>query len=64
MQDALNHVRSVTKILLENVVQGKNVKEDTYKLNIHKYTERGDNETVKKLDSRVSSFADMKASAG
>ena len=41
-------------------MQGKSTGEDTYKLNIHEHTERGDNATVKKLDSRVQSFKDIR----
>lgn len=62
IQRGLAHAQSVTKILIENVVQGRNTSGNTYKLNIHDQTERGDNETVKKLDSRTRSFKDMKAS--
>lgn len=61
LDEALNHAKSVTKILRENVVQGTQVREDTYKLNIHKHTERGDNATAKKMEKRVLSFKDLKA---
>lgn len=61
LKEALAHAQAVTKILRENVVQGKNVREDTYKLNIHEHTERGDNATAKKMESRVVSFKDLKA---
>jgi len=44
---AIEHAESVAKILRENVVQGKYVGEDKYKLRIHEDTERGDNDTVK-----------------
>lgn len=61
LTEALNHAKAVTKILRENVVQGTQVREDTYKLNIHEHTERGDNATAKKMESRVLSFKDLKA---
>lgn len=58
--EALAHAQSVTKILRENVVQGKNIGGEKYKLNIHEHTEKGDNATTKKMESRVKSFKDMK----
>ncbi|EPE35828.1 hypothetical protein GLAREA_05166 [Glarea lozoyensis ATCC 20868] len=44
---AVEHGEQVAKILLENIVQGKNIGEDRYKLRIHEHTERGDNDTIK-----------------
>lgn len=44
---AIEHAESVAKILRENIVQGKNVGDNKYKLRIHDKTERGDNDTVK-----------------
>lgn len=61
LNEALAHAQSVTKILRENVVQGTQIREDTYKLNIHEHTERGDNATAKKMEKRVLSFKDLKA---
>ena len=51
---------SVTRILKENVVQGRKTEGDKYKLNIHEHTERGDNATIKKLDNKARSFKDMR----
>jgi len=44
---AIAHAEDVSKILKENIVQGKKEKDDKYKLRIHEFTERGDNDTVK-----------------
>ncbi|KAG9229186.1 putative mitochondrial zinc maintenance protein 1, mitochondrial [Amylocarpus encephaloides] len=44
---AITHANEVAKILLENIVQGKHVGDDKYKLRIHDQTERGDNDTIK-----------------
>jgi complex III assembly factor LYRM7 len=64
VDDAIKHVQSVTKILRENVVQGKHKGGDNehYKLNIHEHTERGDNATAKKMQGSVKSFKDIKNS--
>ncbi|KAI1641897.1 uncharacterized protein F4817DRAFT_28327 [Daldinia loculata] len=43
---AIKHAEEVAAILRQNIVQGKKDGE-TYKLRIHKDTERGDNDTVK-----------------
>lgn len=54
-------MQSVTKILRENVVQGQHTGEgEHYKLNIHEHTERGDNETAKKMQGSVKSFKEIK----
>lgn len=47
--EGIQHAENVSKVLRENVVQGQAIegKENSYKLRIHEYTERGDNETVK-----------------
>ena len=37
------------KILRENVVQGRNVGQQQYKLNIHEHTQRLDNDVAGKL---------------
>ncbi|KAM0714417.1 hypothetical protein Q7P37_010204 [Cladosporium fusiforme] len=59
--DAVKHVQSVTKILRENVVQGQHKGDgEHYKLNIHEHTERGDNETAKKMQGSVKSFKEIK----
>jgi complex III assembly factor LYRM7 len=60
VDDAVKHVQSVTKILRENVVQGKHKEGEHYKLNIHEYTERGDNATAKKMQGSVKSFKEIK----
>ncbi|KAK7737348.1 Mitochondrial zinc maintenance protein 1, mitochondrial [Cytospora paraplurivora] len=44
---ALKHAEDVAEFLKANVVQGRKEGEDRYKLRIHEYTERGDNDTVK-----------------
>ncbi|RVX75465.1 Mitochondrial zinc maintenance protein 1, mitochondrial [Exophiala mesophila] len=45
---AIAHAEGVVDVLRHNVVQGKQVEgSDVLKLNIHKDTERGDNDTVK-----------------
>ncbi|KAK7750158.1 Mitochondrial zinc maintenance protein 1, mitochondrial [Diatrype stigma] len=44
--EAIKNAEDVAVILRENVVQGKKVG-NTYKLRIHRDTERGDNDTVK-----------------
>ncbi|KAI0130536.1 hypothetical protein BJ170DRAFT_594045 [Xylariales sp. AK1849] len=42
----IKHAEDVATILKQNVVQGRK-QGDAYKLRIHEYTERGDNDTVK-----------------
>jgi len=44
---AIEHAEGVARILRENIVQGKHIGENKYKLRIHEETERGDNDTVK-----------------
>ncbi|KAL3418938.1 hypothetical protein PVAG01_09158 [Phlyctema vagabunda] len=44
---AIAHAEEVAQILKQNVVQGKNLGDNKYKLNIHEHTERGDNDTIK-----------------
>ena len=48
-EGAIQHAEGVSEILLKNIVQGTQVegKNDSYKLNIHEHTEKGDNDTVK-----------------
>ncbi|CAM1501552.1 Fc.00g035360.m01.CDS01 [Cosmosporella sp. VM-42] len=45
----IQHAEAVAKVLRENVVQGQKTQadEESYKLRIHEYTERGDNESIK-----------------
>ncbi|KAG9254058.1 uncharacterized protein F5Z01DRAFT_655849 [Emericellopsis atlantica] len=49
LQAAVDHAQSVAQILRQNIVQGKQTEgdENSYKLRIHKDTERGDNESIK-----------------
>ncbi|KPI44168.1 Mitochondrial zinc maintenance protein 1, mitochondrial [Cyphellophora attinorum] len=53
VEGAVKHAEGVAEVLRTNVVQGKRIGgvegegEGVYKLNIHKDTERGDNDTVK-----------------
>ncbi|KAK0388320.1 hypothetical protein NLU13_4565 [Sarocladium strictum] len=46
--EAVEHAEAVAKILRENVVQGRQQEgqDNMYKLNIHQYTERGDNDSI------------------
>ncbi|KAI4803573.1 hypothetical protein E4T44_11402 [Aureobasidium sp. EXF-8845] len=61
-EKAVEHAQGVTQILRENVVQGSTDKEEssTYKLNIHQYTEKGDNESIKQFKGTTKSFAEVK----
>jgi len=44
---AIEHANGVAQILRRNVVQGKHVGDNKYKLRIHEETERGDNDSIK-----------------
>lgn len=46
---AVEHAKGVSEVLLHNIVQGRQMDgtNDKYKLEIHKHTERGYNDTVK-----------------
>ncbi|KXL43321.1 hypothetical protein M433DRAFT_25740 [Acidomyces richmondensis BFW] len=57
---AIEHAEGVAQILRENVVQGKNIGGDLYKLNIHEHTQRLDNETAKQLKGTTKSFKEIK----
>jgi len=61
-EKAVEHAQGVAQILRENVVQGATDKEEskTYKLNIHQYTEKGDNESIKQFKGTTKSFAEVK----
>ncbi|KAF1829593.1 hypothetical protein BDW02DRAFT_642740 [Decorospora gaudefroyi] len=48
LETSLVHAEEVSKFLRENVVQGQAQDGENYKLRIHEYTERGDNEDIKK----------------
>ncbi|KAL2258667.1 hypothetical protein VTK26DRAFT_7956 [Humicola hyalothermophila] len=43
---AIKHAEEVASFLKSNLVQGRR-EGDTYKLRIHEYTERGDNDSIK-----------------
>jgi len=57
---AIEHAQGVAQILKENVVQGKQTGEDTYKLKIHEHTQRLDNGTAKELKGTTKSFKEIK----
>lgn len=57
---AIEHAQGVARILRENVVQGKNKGDDTYKLNIHEHTQRLDNDTAGKMKGTTKSFKEIK----
>lgn len=59
---ALEHAQGVTKILRENVVQGKRVGNEgqRYKLRMHEHTQRMDNETAGELKGTSKSFKQIK----
>jgi complex III assembly factor LYRM7 len=44
---AIEHAEGVVEVLVKNIVQGQQTADNTYKLNIHEHTERGENDTVK-----------------
>ncbi|RKF63528.1 Mitochondrial zinc maintenance protein 1, mitochondrial [Erysiphe neolycopersici] len=52
-RDAIVYALDVSRVLRENVVQGRKIDTDSdkenaqYKLRIHEYTERGDNDSIK-----------------
>lgn len=52
----------MTQILRENLVQGKNVGGDKWKLNIHEHTQRLDNDTAGKLKGTQKSYKEIKDS--
>ena len=56
----VEHAQGVTKILRENVVQGKNVGGEQYKLNIHEHTQKLDNDTAGQLKGTTKSFKEVK----
>ncbi|EME41189.1 hypothetical protein DOTSEDRAFT_73572 [Dothistroma septosporum NZE10] len=58
----VEHAQGVTKILRENVVQGKNVGGEKYKLNIHEHTQRLDNDEAGRLKGTKKSFREIKES--
>ncbi|KAI9163710.1 Mitochondrial zinc maintenance protein [Paramyrothecium foliicola] len=54
--ESIKHAQDVAKFLRENVVQGiRGDEAGTYKLRIHKDTERGDNESIKTAGKGLSS---------
>lgn len=60
-QEKIDHLNSVAKFLVENVVQGQKQEDGQYLLNIHDKTELGDNETIKQKKSEMGSLAGAKA---
>ncbi|KAF2488023.1 hypothetical protein BDY17DRAFT_243217 [Neohortaea acidophila] len=56
----VEHAQDVTKILRENVVQGKKKGDNTYKLNMHEDTQRLDNHTATTLKGTTKTFKDIK----
>ncbi|KAK4619474.1 Mitochondrial zinc maintenance protein 1, mitochondrial [Fulvia fulva] len=59
---AVEHAQGVTRILRENVVQGRNVGGEKYKLNIHEHTQRLDNDEAGRLKGTKKSFKEIKDS--
>jgi complex III assembly factor LYRM7 len=53
LQKSLVFADEVAKFLRENVVQGQSKDGTNYNLNIHKHTERGDNEDIKKAKGKT-----------
>ncbi|KAF2244345.1 mitochondrial zinc maintenance protein 1, mitochondrial [Trematosphaeria pertusa] len=54
MSKQITHAEEVAKFLKENVVQGQAMDaEGNYKLRIHEYTERGNNEDIKKSKGKT-----------
>lgn len=51
----IQHLNEVARFLRSNIVQGKRKEGEKYELNIHKDTELGDNETVKKAKKTLTS---------
>jgi complex III assembly factor LYRM7 len=62
MAQRIEHAQGVTKILKENIVQGKlaEKKPDTYQLRFTKDTQRLDNEDTRKLKGTTKSFKEIK----
>ena len=58
----VEHAQGVTQILRENVVQGKHKEGETYKLNLHEFTQRMENETATKLRGTTKTFREIKGS--
>jgi len=50
---AIQHAEGVAQILKQNLVQGKHVGDNKYKLRIHDDTERGDNDSIKMPDGKT-----------
>ena len=60
--EAIEHAQGVTKVLRENVVQGKRKEgeAETYKVRIHGETQKFDNEKTKLGKGTVKSFREIK----
>jgi len=56
----IEHAQGVAQILREHVVQGRNTGGDSYRLNIHKDTQRLDNTTATQLKGTKKSFSEIK----
>ncbi|EME88771.1 uncharacterized protein MYCFIDRAFT_51219 [Pseudocercospora fijiensis CIRAD86] len=56
----VEHAQGVTQILRENLVQGRHMGNEKYKLNIHELTQRLDNETATTLKGTRKSWKDVK----
>ncbi|KAF2769656.1 hypothetical protein EJ03DRAFT_271894 [Teratosphaeria nubilosa] len=57
---AIEHAQGVAQILRENVVQGRNVEGEHYRLNIHEHTQRLNNHTAGELKGTTKSFKEIK----
>lgn len=56
IDDQIKHLEEVSRFLRQNLVQGKKVDSgEKYHLNIHKETELGDNESLKKTKKTLAS---------
>ncbi|KAJ1325518.1 complex III assembly factor LYRM7 [Microdochium nivale] len=66
-EPAVQHAHEVATILRRNVVQGKQIEKDgsgdSYKLNIHAETERGDNDSIKFAGKKMARAGDPQPAA-
>ncbi|CDK28895.1 unnamed protein product [Kuraishia capsulata CBS 1993] len=56
-EDRIKHLRDVSEFLRRNIVQGEKTADDKYQLHIHKDTELGDNEDIKKTKNTLTNEA-------
>ncbi|CAK7913318.1 mitochondrial zinc maintenance protein 1, mitochondrial [[Candida] anglica] len=61
VQEKIDNLNSVSKFLVQNIVQGEKKEDGQYFLNIHDKTELGDNETIKQKKADMGSLAGAKA---